>query len=60
MTKPDLDPHLFSELEIEAITGHVSPWRRVKRIAGACLLGGAAGVIGVVAALCALHWLLDL
>lgn len=58
MPKPDLDPRLFSELEIEAITGRVSPWRRVKRIVGACLLGGAAGAIGVGAALYVLRWFL--
>lgn len=52
-----LDPRLFSEDEIEAVTGYVRPWRKVKRIVGACFLGGLAGAIGGGVAAYALHWL---
>lgn len=42
MDKPRLDPRLFSELEIEFLTGYVRPWRRFARIIGGFILGTLA------------------
>lgn len=43
---PELDPRLFSEDEIEHLSGYASPWRRFKGFVRLCALCAAGGLLG--------------